>query len=352
MSGGEAVQDEQSRTLRARIAVAAARTSTVLGFAIVGWFALSGSASANTPAPPPPPPLVSGVSSLLGAVLTPLAPVVLQVVAPLAPVVHQQPAAPPAPVVQTIVTPLAPVVQTIVTPLAPVVQTIVTPLAPVVQTIVTPLAPVLQTLVPAVQQITAPPLQAVAPVVNSVAGVLPPVLDPVVGPVSAMLTTAPAHPGPAGVPSSARFAVKPAPMPSAMLFFAAESGVTVAKGPPPSTVPASTLPVSTTTLTDSATFLGTTPSASAVHPVAATAAARGGAPRDVPGSPAAPTTARCASSTGASGSSGGSSCGGSSAPGALAQDSAQPCATLSCLIRSDVNSSLLARADAPGSPPD
>ncbi len=334
MSGGEAVQDEQSRTLRARIAVAAARTFAVLGFAIVGWFALSGSASANTPAPPPPPPLVSGVSSLLGAVLTPLPPVVQQVVAPLAPVVHQPPAQQPA------------------APPAPVVQTIVTPLAPVVQTIVTPLAPVLQTLVPAVQQITAPPLQAVAPVVNSVAGVLPPVLDPVVGPVSAMLTTAPAHPGPAGVPSSARFAVKPAPMPSAMLFFAAESGVTVAKGPPPSTVPASTVPVSTTTLTDSATFLGTTPSASAVHPVAATAAARGGAPRDVPGSPAAPTTAPCASSTGASGSSGGSSCGGSSAPGALAQDSAQPCATLSCLIRSDVNSSLLARADAPGSPPD
>lgn len=122
-----------------RLRRAGSRAAVVLGFAVGGWLALTGSASADATPPPAPVPasLSGGVGSLVGSVSAPLTPVIGQVVAPVVPVVASPVVDVVAPVGPQVATLVAPAVQTLSVVLAPV-STTLAPLASALSPVLTP----------------------------------------------------------------------------------------------------------------------------------------------------------------------------------------------------------------------
>ena len=123
-----------------RLRRAGSRAAVVLGFAVGGWLAVTGSASAGTTSLPAPPPASLSGGAIVGLASAPLPPVVSQVVGPVLPVVA-------APVVDKVWAQVAgmvaPAVQTLSAALAPV-DTTLTPLTsalgPVLGPVTDPLA--------------------------------------------------------------------------------------------------------------------------------------------------------------------------------------------------------------------
>ena len=317
------MQDEQSGEARSRLpglGRIAARTCIAVGFLAVGWFALSGTASAETPLPEPVP-LVTSASSAPNTAPT-------LVARPATPVVRRvktgdgaQLARTPAPVAPSAVVKL-PVVSSLASRavlILPGAQLLHPVLAPVTQV----LAPVTRPLVP----IVTPVPQVSAPVVVPDAEVLAPVRIPV------------SHVRPPPVLNAAT--------PDAAPALVSASPTAVLRAPyeriASSTVASAAEFITARTTVGDSMLQGASPATTAaVRQSEASVGARDGAPLAPPALP-------CSTPTGSA-----SVTGGGSAPllGTMLQTSALPQSTMVSRASFVEDASLLARSDEPGSSPD